>query len=80
MIPLEKAMAVSNSLLQGAKTIHSIRDGLEVMKEGLNSETENLRKRREGEPPVVVVSQNEGASETTIPSVPSPATTPDQGL
>lgn len=48
MIPLDKAMAVSNSLLQGAKTIHSIRDGLEVMKEGLTNETQNLRKRREG--------------------------------
>lgn len=32
MIPLDKAMSVANTLLSGAKTIYSVRDGLELMK------------------------------------------------
>jgi 2-hydroxychromene-2-carboxylate isomerase len=78
MIPLDKAMEASSALLQGAKTIHSIRDGLEVMKDGLKTETANLKKRREEGPPVAVVNQEEGGgAEQTTPTVPAP--TPDQG-
>ena len=39
MIPMEKALQISNALLQGAKTVISIRDGLEVMRQGLDTET-----------------------------------------
>lgn len=67
MIPLEKAMEVSNSLLKGAKTIHSVRDGLEVMKEGLVQETQNLKKRREGGVPVAVVSNTIQTEQTVEP-------------
>lgn len=47
MVPLDKAMAAAADLFKGAKTIHSIRDGLEVMKEGLVHETSVLKQRRE---------------------------------
>ena len=67
MIPLEKAMEVSNSLLKGAKTIHSVRDGLEVMKEGLVQETQNLKKRREGGVPIAVVSNPIQPEQTVEP-------------
>jgi len=60
MIPLDKAMAVSNSLLQGAKTITTIRDGLEVMRQGLDSETDNLKKRNNNGPQVVVMQSGGG--------------------
>ena len=43
MIPLDKAMAAAGSLLRAAKSIHSIRDGLEVMRKGLEAETDKLR-------------------------------------
>ena len=43
MIPLDKAMSVANTLLAGAKTIYSVRDGLEVMKQGLDAGTAELR-------------------------------------
>lgn len=39
MIPLDKAMAAASALLKGAKTIYSIRDGLEIMRKGLDTET-----------------------------------------
>ena len=39
MIPLKQAMEVSNALLTGAKTIYSVRDGLELMRQGLVTET-----------------------------------------
>lgn len=55
MIPLDKAMQAASELLKGAKTIHSIRDGLEVMRKGLESETQTLKKRREGGVPMAVV-------------------------
>ena len=78
MIPLDKAMEAAGSLFQGAKTIHSIRDGLEVMKEGLVTETNNLKKRREEGPPGAVVQQEDGGgAENTVPSVPNPQ--PEQG-
>ena len=66
MIPMDKAMEVANALLTGAKTVHTIRDGLEVMKQGLDSETETLRKRREEGPPMAVVqSGGDSNGETT---------------
>ena len=43
MIPLDKAMQVASSLFSGAKTIYSIRDGLEVMRQGLVVGTRELR-------------------------------------
>ena len=55
MIPLDKAMEITNALLQEAKTIYSVRDGLEVMRNGLDSETKNLKKRRDGGSPFAVV-------------------------
>lgn len=55
MIPLDKAMAAAGSLLKEAKTIHSVRDGLEVMRNGLRVETEKLRKQREDGVPVAVI-------------------------
>ena len=55
MIPLDKAMQAASDLLKGAKTIYSVRDGLEVMRQGLASETSTLKKRREEGVPVGVV-------------------------
>lgn len=55
MIPMDKAMQVANSLFQQAKSIYSIRDGLEVMSQGLKTETDNLKKRMENGMPGVVV-------------------------
>ena len=55
MIPIDKAMEITNALLQEAKTIYSVRDGLEVMRNGLDSETKNLQKRRDGGSPFAVV-------------------------
>ena len=68
MIPLDKAMAAAGSLLQGAKTIYSIRDGLEVMRSGLDTETNNLKRRREGGQPVAVVQNETQDSEVTMPT------------
>ena len=39
MIPMARAMEVASTLFNGRKTIYSIRDGLEVMKMGLVTET-----------------------------------------
>lgn len=55
MIPMDKAIDAVNSILNEAKTIHSIRDGLEVMKMGLDSGTMELKKRRENGIPVGIV-------------------------
>lgn len=46
MIPIQNALNISNELLKGAKSIYTIRDGLEVMRAGLDSETEKLSKRK----------------------------------
>lgn len=54
MIPLDKAMVVARSLFDGAKTMYTIRDGLEVMKEGLVDETANLRKKNKKGPNVAI--------------------------
>ena len=55
MIPLEKAMAATSDLLNGAKTIYAIRDGLEVMSQGLKTEAGELKRRREEGVPAAVV-------------------------
>lgn len=55
MIPLDKAMKVANSLLSEAKSIYSIRDGLEVMSQGLKTETDKLKGVREGGVPAAVI-------------------------
>ena len=55
MIPLDKAMKVANSLLSEAKSIYSIRDGLEVMSQGLKTETDKLKSVREGGVPAAVI-------------------------
>lgn len=55
MIPLDKAMAAASSIIKGAKTIHSIRDGLEIMRQGLSTETEKLKKQREEGVPAAVI-------------------------
>lgn len=69
MIPLDKALEASKSILGQAKTIHSIRDGLEIMKQGLDTETQDLKKRREGGIPVAVVQNNNqlGGDTTLVP-------------
>lgn len=71
MIPLDKAMEVTKSLISQAKTIYSVRDGLEIMREGLDSETEVLKKRNEGGTPCVVAQSNVGGESTLTTSVPS---------
>lgn len=61
MIPLDKAMKAAGSLLANAKTIYSIRDGLEVMRQGLATETNKLKQQnKEGKP--VAVAQVGGGS------------------
>ena len=55
MIPLDKAMEVANSLLNEAKTIYTVRDGLEVMRQGLDTEAKNLKKRNEAGPNIGVI-------------------------
>lgn len=70
MIPLDKAMEVASSLLQGAKTIYSIRDGLEVMRQGLVTETGNLKKRREEGVPVAVAQTGDNGEKQTEPVLP----------
>lgn len=71
MIPLDKAMEVANALLTGAKTVYSVRDGLEVMRKGLETESNKLKMQREGGQPVAVLqSTEEGAGETATPVPP----------
>ena len=55
MIPLDKALEASKSIMSEAKTIHSIRDGLEIMKSGLDTETQTLKKKREGGIPFALI-------------------------
>ena len=54
MIPLDKAMKAAGSLLQGAKTIYAVRDGLEVMRQGLATETSKLKARNKNGMPVAL--------------------------
>jgi len=54
MIPLDKAMKAASALLTGAKTIYSIRDGLEVMRQGLKTETNKLKEQNKGGVPMAV--------------------------
>ena len=55
MIPLDKAMAAAKGLLAGAKTIYSVRDGLEAMRRGLDSETQKIRKLNKAGVPAAVI-------------------------
>ena len=66
MIPLDKAMQSAGSLLTNAKTIYSVRDGLEVMRQGLKTETNKLKdQRKEGQPLAVAeVGGGEGGDST----------------
>ena len=68
MIPLDKAMAAAGSLLQGAKTIYAVRDGLEVMRNGLDTETSNLKKKFSKGVPIAVIQNQpqEGGAQTTL--------------
>ena len=55
MIPADKAMQIAKSLFAAAKTVYSIRDGLEVMKMGLDHENAELKKRNANGPAVAAV-------------------------
>ena len=46
MIPLKNAMEISSSILNGAKSIYSVRDGLEIMRKGLDAETQTMKQKR----------------------------------
>ncbi len=79
MIPLDKVMAAAADLLQGAKTIHSVRDGLELMKQGLDSETQKLKKQREeGTPIQMIQTQEQGGNYTNLQFDNGAAATPSQ--
>ncbi len=66
MIPLDKAMKAAGSLLANAKTIYSVRDGLEIMRQGLKTETNRLKEQNKGGQPVAVaqVGGGEGGEAT----------------
>lgn len=70
MIPLAKAMQAAGELFKGAEYIHSIRDGLEVMRLGLDHETEKLKKDKQK--PKVAVAQTVGGDSGEV-SFPIPA-------
>ena len=71
MIPLDKAMKAAGSLLANAKTIYSVRDGLEVMRQGLKTETNKLKEQNKGGQPVAVAEVGGGAAgESTQPQPP----------
>ena len=79
MIPLDKAMEAAKSILGGAKTIYAIRDGLEIMRQGLEVETGELKRRREGGMPVAAVQVGGGSdSEKTLPQPPAQSGPSDQ--
>lgn len=67
MISIDQALSVTNQLLSQAKTIYSIRDGLEVMRYGLAYETKKWEKLRESGYPVVVAESRQEQNETTDP-------------
>lgn len=70
MIPMDKAMEMANAFIKGAKTIHSIRDGLEMMRVGLDGETKRLQGEREKGPPVAVMSTGGGDTSINQPTPP----------
>lgn len=73
MIPIETAMKITSDLLQKAKTVTSIRDGLEVMKLGLEDETKELKRKREnGDMPTTVINRNNVSQPRTQSSLPTP--------
>lgn len=79
MVSLDKAMQAAASLLQGAKQIHSIRDGLEVMKMGLDSETSKLKKQREEGVKAAVVKQSPDSGTATVPAPANPSNYSEPG-
>ena len=54
MIPLDKAMKAAGAILTNVKTIYSLRDGLEVMRQGLKTETNKLKEQRKEGRPVAI--------------------------
>ena len=50
--------------------MYAIRDGLEVIRQGLASETGNLKKRREEGVPVAVAQTGDGGEKQTEPVLP----------
>lgn len=73
MIPLSSAMEISNKLLAGAKTVYSVRDGLEVMRQGLESEAQKMKAMREGGIPVVEAVNNQQDEPSVEVVQPGPA-------
>lgn len=80
MIPLDKAMKAAGSLLQNAKTIYSVRDGLEIMRQGLKTETNRLKEQNKGGQPIAVAQVGGGdGSESTQPEAPDQSHYSDVG-
>ena len=80
MIPLDKAMQAAGSLLTNAKTIYSVRDGLEVMRQGLKTETNRLKdQRKEGQPLAVAEVGGGEGGESTEPQPPDQSHYSDVG-
>ena len=80
MIPLDKAMKAAGSLLANAKTIYSVRDGLEVMRQGLKTETNKLKEqRKEGQPVAVVEIGGGGGGDATTALSPDQSHYPEVG-
>lgn len=67
MISIDKAMSVASELFNGAKTIITIRDGLEVMRQGIDNETQDLKRRRgEGIPVALIQNSQQSEQETQL--------------
>ena len=80
MIPLDKAMKAAGSLLANAKTIYSVRDGLEVMRQGLKTETNRLKEQNKNGQPVAVAETGGGeGGESTEPQPPDQSQYSDVG-
>ena len=80
MIPLDKAMKAAGSLLANAKTIYSVRDGLEVMRQGIKTETNKLKEqRKEGQPLAVAEVGGGEGGESTEPQPPDQSHYSDVG-
>jgi len=82
MIPMDKAMLAASNLLRAAQTIYSVRDGLEVMRQGLDTETQTLKERREKGPNVALVQSTTGGESdgSTNPIPPSSPQSDNQEL
>lgn len=55
MIPADKAFEIAKSFFASAKSVYTIRDGLEVMKMGVDHECEEVRKRNARGPVVAAM-------------------------